>query len=148
MSATLDAELFCTFFGRAPLVSVPGRTFPVANYYLEDVLEETNHLIEEDSPYALHFDLRNQSETSILVTTRGGEKTRETHSSQLDESLSGNFAGYSLQTQRCEQPAYFLFPFAPFLLLTCFIWSTGQWIELTKRSSTMISSKICWLYCC
>ncbi|KAJ9053268.1 DEAH-box ATP-dependent RNA helicase prp43 [Entomophthora muscae] len=33
MSATLDAQKFQSYFGDAPLLSVPGRTFPVEIYY-------------------------------------------------------------------------------------------------------------------
>ena len=66
MSATMDASLFQNFFYTtcesnntinggvsaftgAPLISVPGRTFEVASYYLEDLLEATGHVIEEGS---------------------------------------------------------------------------------------------------
>jgi hypothetical protein len=33
MSATLDAEKFQTYFHNAPLMAVPGRTFPVEIFY-------------------------------------------------------------------------------------------------------------------
>jgi ATP-dependent RNA helicase DHX57 len=39
MSATLDAELFSSYFGGCPILSVEGRTFPVEQFYLEDVYE-------------------------------------------------------------------------------------------------------------
>jgi ATP-dependent RNA helicase DHX29 len=101
MSATLDAELFKTFFYGAPLVSVPGRTFPVATYYLEDLLDATDHIIEEGSRYARRQ--RNERETaSLSVTTRGGEKRRETVSldSELSINVSDEFAGYKMSTRR------------------------------------------------
>ncbi|KAL4817340.1 P-loop containing nucleoside triphosphate hydrolase protein [Aspergillus spinulosporus] len=44
MSATLDADIFTQYFGgRQPvgLVHIPGRTFPVEDYYLDDVIRET-----------------------------------------------------------------------------------------------------------
>ncbi|XP_023512682.1 DExH-box ATP-dependent RNA helicase DExH6 isoform X1 [Cucurbita pepo subsp. pepo] len=49
MSATIDAERFSKYFGGCPIISVPGFTFPVKNFYLEDVLSivkssEENHL--------------------------------------------------------------------------------------------------------
>jgi ATP-dependent RNA helicase DHX57 len=43
MSATLDASLFHDYFWGAPLVKFPGRTFPVQEIYLEDILEITGH---------------------------------------------------------------------------------------------------------
>ncbi|KAJ9376654.1 hypothetical protein DTO063F5_8677 [Paecilomyces variotii] len=44
MSATLDAEVFARYFGghdRVGQVTIPGRTFPVEDYYLDDVLRQT-----------------------------------------------------------------------------------------------------------
>uniref|UniRef100_A0A8D8LV21 RNA helicase n=1 Tax=Cacopsylla melanoneura TaxID=428564 RepID=A0A8D8LV21_9HEMI len=41
MSATLNAEKFSEFFGGAPILHIPGFTFPVNEYYLEDVLHMT-----------------------------------------------------------------------------------------------------------
>ncbi|KOO28736.1 ATP-dependent RNA helicase dhx57, partial [Chrysochromulina tobinii] len=47
MSATLDADLFASYFDvrgrRPPTVRVPGRTFPVTQLFLEDALELTRH---------------------------------------------------------------------------------------------------------
>ncbi|KAI4101868.1 MAG: hypothetical protein L6R37_004743 [Teloschistes peruensis] len=42
MSATVDAVKFSSYFGGAPVLTVPGRTFPVETKFLEDALEETN----------------------------------------------------------------------------------------------------------
>lgn len=44
MSATLDADIFTQYFGglqSVGLVHIPGRTFPVDDYYLDDVVRET-----------------------------------------------------------------------------------------------------------
>ncbi|KAL4768245.1 P-loop containing nucleoside triphosphate hydrolase protein [Aspergillus nidulans var. acristatus] len=44
MSATLDADIFTQYFGgrqSVGLVHIPGRTFPVEDYYLDDVIRET-----------------------------------------------------------------------------------------------------------
>ncbi|XP_021300774.1 DExH-box ATP-dependent RNA helicase DExH6-like isoform X1 [Herrania umbratica] len=50
MSATLDAERFSQYFGGCPIIRVPGFTYPVKAFYLEDVLSilksaDNNHLI-------------------------------------------------------------------------------------------------------
>ena len=52
MSATADAELFGRYFARSPLrpapvLKVEGRLFPVATYYLEDVLDATGYVVAE-----------------------------------------------------------------------------------------------------
>ncbi|KAL0723819.1 hypothetical protein Bca4012_038418 [Brassica carinata] len=54
MSATLDAERFSEYFGGCPVVQVPGFTYPVRTFYLEDALsvlksEKNHHLISDDS---------------------------------------------------------------------------------------------------
>ncbi|KAI9357264.1 P-loop containing nucleoside triphosphate hydrolase protein [Zopfochytrium polystomum] len=43
MSATLNAELFANYFGDAPVVHIPGRTFPVKVLYLENALMVTKY---------------------------------------------------------------------------------------------------------
>jgi HrpA-like RNA helicase len=101
MSATLDADLFRSFFGGAPLVTVPGRTFPVATYHLEDILEATNHIIEEHSRYALRqYDARET--VSMWVSTKGGERKRQTVSldSELGTNVSDRYPGFALPTRR------------------------------------------------
>ena len=52
MSATVDAQKFSSYFGACPVVQVPGRTFPVEVRFLEDVVEDTEYFLEEDSPFA------------------------------------------------------------------------------------------------
>ncbi|XP_030462866.2 DExH-box ATP-dependent RNA helicase DExH6 isoform X1 [Syzygium oleosum] len=49
MSATLDAERFSHYFGGCPIIRVPGFTYPVRSFYLEDALTmlksvQDNHL--------------------------------------------------------------------------------------------------------
>jgi ATP-dependent RNA helicase DHX29 len=53
MSATLNAESFSSYFGDCPVVSIPGRAYPVEENRLEDILELTGYKIEEGSDYAL-----------------------------------------------------------------------------------------------
>lgn len=43
MSATLDADRFAAYWGNAPRLHIPGRTFPVQDFMLEDVLELTGY---------------------------------------------------------------------------------------------------------
>lgn len=55
MSATVDASLFQNYFGgpeRCPLIQVEGRAFPVASYFLDDLLWATGHIIEDGSKYS------------------------------------------------------------------------------------------------
>lgn len=43
MSATLHEELFQNYFDACPVVHVQGRTFPVEDFYLEDILRLTGY---------------------------------------------------------------------------------------------------------
>ncbi|MEW5311175.1 MAG: hypothetical protein WDW38_002911 [Sanguina aurantia] len=45
MSATLNADQFSTYFEGCGLMHIPGRTFPVEEFFMEDVLEMTGHFI-------------------------------------------------------------------------------------------------------
>lgn len=51
MSATMDTNILCDYFNQVPIISIPGRTFPVEQIFLEDFLERTQfkHSINSDS---------------------------------------------------------------------------------------------------
>lgn len=50
MSATVDAEKFSKYMGGAPVLNVPGRTFPVGVQYLEDAIELTGYTLDQRRP--------------------------------------------------------------------------------------------------
>uniref|UniRef100_A0A3Q3BBG8 RNA helicase n=1 Tax=Kryptolebias marmoratus TaxID=37003 RepID=A0A3Q3BBG8_KRYMA len=43
MSATLNAEKFSKYFDNCPMIHIPGLTFPVEEYLLEDIVEMTRY---------------------------------------------------------------------------------------------------------
>ncbi|KAL2261666.1 hypothetical protein VTK26DRAFT_3658 [Humicola hyalothermophila] len=47
MSATVDAERFSNYLDGAPVLTVPGRTFPVRVAYLEDAVELTGYTVDQ-----------------------------------------------------------------------------------------------------
>ena len=98
MSATLDTKLFGNFFFGAPIINIPGRTFPVKTYYLEDLLERTNHRIEEGSRCARR-DFSNRETVCLRVSGRGGETRRETADYELYQGVSDAFPNYSKATR-------------------------------------------------
>ncbi|XP_053316891.1 putative ATP-dependent RNA helicase DHX57 isoform X2 [Spea bombifrons] len=51
MSATLNADLFSEYFNGCPVLHIPGRTFPVDQYFLEDAIAKTRYVLEDGSPY-------------------------------------------------------------------------------------------------
>ncbi|XP_071120000.1 ATP-dependent RNA helicase dhx29-like [Mytilus edulis] len=77
MSATLDSEKFSGYFQHCPVINIPGRTFPVQVYYMEDVVNKTGYAVEEDSPYSLRSDqLVKEEQVSLLVTEKGGDQSK------------------------------------------------------------------------
>ncbi|KAK5990962.1 putative helicase C15C4.05 [Cladobotryum mycophilum] len=84
MSATVDAERFSAYLGGAPILNVPGRTFPVEVRYLEDAIELTGY-----TPSNSHSDR--------LVDLDDDPAEEEVDSPNSDTSY--NLAGYSTKTR-------------------------------------------------
>jgi len=53
MSATMDKDLFGKYFGGAPGIVIPGRTFPVQDFFLEDALKITKHVLDPSAEWAI-----------------------------------------------------------------------------------------------
>jgi ATP-dependent RNA helicase DHX29 len=72
-SATMEAEKLSKFFGGCPVISVPGRTFPVREFFLEDAIQDLGYTIEEGAEYARHYFSTKDTRTTqaINVTGRG-----------------------------------------------------------------------------
>lgn len=47
MSATLNSEQFSKYFNGCPQINIPGFTYPVEEFYLEDVIERTGFQFED-----------------------------------------------------------------------------------------------------
>ncbi|XP_070180183.1 putative ATP-dependent RNA helicase DHX57 [Littorina saxatilis] len=89
MSATLNADLFSSYFGYCPVVEIPGRTFPVQPFFLEDAIEMSRHVMEENSPYARS---KKKSGGGDDKGGRGGGKkkgTSQSYADAIEESLMG-----------------------------------------------------------
>lgn len=81
MSATVDAERFSNYLGGAPVLNVPGRTFPVEVRYLEDAIQLTNYTPIVDGPAAKMEDLDEEAVAEA-------ESTNPTPRSDFLQSLS------------------------------------------------------------
>lgn len=44
MSAALDTNIFSSYFSNCPVLQIEGKCFPVTEYFLEDILDLTDHL--------------------------------------------------------------------------------------------------------
>nr|CAI5848255.1 unnamed protein product [Callosobruchus analis] len=50
MSATLNSEAFSAYYNNCPHINIPGFTFPVTEYFLEDVLQQTKFKFPDQPP--------------------------------------------------------------------------------------------------
>ncbi|CAN9504535.1 unnamed protein product [Ophioblennius macclurei] len=72
MSATVDCQKFSNYFNRCPIINIPGRTFPVEVFHLEDIVEETGYILEKDSEYCQKI-VEEEEEVNVSVTQKGGK---------------------------------------------------------------------------
>ncbi len=80
MSATVDAERFSKYLDGAPVLQVPGRTFPVTSYYLEDAVELTGFTIDNNGAREKNYtDLDDDAEPEELSHSKDdkGEATKQ-----------------------------------------------------------------------
>ncbi|KAH8685702.1 ATP dependent RNA helicase-like protein [Tricladium varicosporioides] len=95
MSATVDAERFSKYLDGAPVLNVPGRTFPVQVKYLEDAVELTGYSLDtrhqdkftdlDDDVDINEEELTESAKAENTKALRGySNKTRNTIS-QIDE---------------------------------------------------------------
>ncbi|KAK0922223.1 hypothetical protein LTR91_004897 [Friedmanniomyces endolithicus] len=79
MSATVNAQKFSDYLDGAPIIDVPGRTFPVEAKFLEDAIELTGHTNED-------------------VSHGGMEEDNSTEPESSEKSAGGQLAGYTKRT--------------------------------------------------
>lgn len=86
MSATVNAEQFSRYLGGAPIMNVPGRTFPVETKYLEDAVEAVG----------LTRGLSSLSQAQPEEADGDDEELDEGH----NRAANGDLSGYSTQTRK------------------------------------------------
>lgn len=111
MSATIDAERFCQYYGGCPLIHIPGLMFPVTDYYLEDALEMTGFQNFSSSRPFNNFNAhrRNNSVKHIEEEQKKSEYSR--FIKPFIESLknTGKYSERTLDSIRnsnCEEMSY------------------------------------------
>ncbi|ALC40030.1 CG1582 [Drosophila busckii] len=109
MSATLNAKLFSDYFSGAPVLDIPGRTHPVQQFFLEDILELSDFVMESIylmepmmiNPELVESVLRHivagdhdwPREGSILVFLPGFQEIRAIHDALTDSAMFSPRAG-------------------------------------------------------
>ncbi|XP_033625049.1 ATP-dependent RNA helicase DHX29-like [Asterias rubens] len=88
MSATIESAKLSAYFHHCPVVNIPGRTFPVQVFHVEDVIENTNYVLDGDSPYAVRYESLTQEEhTTVSITGKAGQ-SRDVHVSWEIQDIS------------------------------------------------------------
>ncbi|KAI3895368.1 hypothetical protein MKX03_032581 [Papaver bracteatum] len=95
MSATLNAELFSTYFSGAPMIYIPGFTYPVRTLFLESILETVQYRI---TPYN-QIDEYGQDKAWKKQKQLLGKKKSQIVSVVENTLEAANFNEYSRQTQ-------------------------------------------------
>ncbi|KAK5138012.1 hypothetical protein LTR08_005809 [Meristemomyces frigidus] len=106
MSATVDAQKFSNYLDGAPIIDVPGRTFPVQARFLEDAIELTGHTNDDASAAVVD----EQEEFAEPDTTSKGEHKPLTGYSKRTLKTLGQYdeyrMDYSLITKLIQRVAY------------------------------------------
>ncbi|KAL5052429.1 hypothetical protein RYX36_033111 [Vicia faba] len=97
MSATLNAELFSSYFDGAPTMHIPGFTFPVRAQFLEDILERTGYRL---TPYNQIDDYGQEKSWKMQKQAQSFKKRKSQIVSAVEDALEvADFKGYSLRTK-------------------------------------------------
>lgn len=107
MSATLKADTFSSYFGKAPILNIPGKTFSVEQIFLEDALERTGYVLEENTQFTRKLKCDwDQFQTDLeMADSKIGEYANTPKESIKDENLTlmqlvSRYRGYSKQTYK------------------------------------------------
>ncbi|KAI5692999.1 hypothetical protein M8J75_005593 [Diaphorina citri] len=79
MSATVDTDLFSKYFHNCPIISIPGKLFPVKEYYLEDILPMIGYSSKNMAKIQAQMRLKAKQQTELekwmerLTLGSGGE---------------------------------------------------------------------------
>ncbi|XP_041991158.1 DExH-box ATP-dependent RNA helicase DExH3-like [Salvia splendens] len=96
MSATLNADLFSNYFGGAPMIHIPGFTYPVRVCFLEDILEMTGYKITSFN----QIDDYGQEKLWKTQKQLAPRKRKNQITSLVEEALSkAKFENYSSRVQ-------------------------------------------------
>ncbi|ESO94287.1 hypothetical protein LOTGIDRAFT_161510 [Lottia gigantea] len=92
MSATLNAELFSQYFNGSPMLHIPGFTYPVEEFYLEDVMEMIQYQAENKPNYFKPTRFRRKGQEAE------NEYRREIEREEWLQSLRGKYSNRTISS--------------------------------------------------
>ncbi|XP_012229810.1 putative ATP-dependent RNA helicase DHX57 isoform X2 [Linepithema humile] len=106
MSATLEANIFSSYFKKTPILNIPGKTFPVKHMFLEEIFETTKYVFEENSKFTRKIKMDwEQLLIDLEIADTEGARINTPKESIKDENLTliqlaSRYHGYSKQTYK------------------------------------------------
>ena len=92
MSATLDADRFAAYWGEnTPRMHIPGRTFPVTDYFMEDVLRLTGYIPPKKGkkkPLGRHFPLHKKKSTPWADSEKSDDESEDDKARETKRTIS------------------------------------------------------------
>ena len=88
MSATSDAAKFLEYFkDKVPhYMEIPGRTFPVTSFFLEDAIKHCKYVIEPDSEFA-HIQSEKRKTVFVDVSGKSGKSSKQRLEWEVDDDF-------------------------------------------------------------
>lgn len=77
MSATLNAALFSDYLSGAPIISAPGRSFPVETVYLEQIYDTLDYVIDPDNRSCRRPKGKTDQAMKAIRAGGGGDRRRQ-----------------------------------------------------------------------
>lgn len=77
MSATLNAALFSDYLNGAPIISAPGRSFPVETVYLEQIYDTLDYVIDPDNRSCRRPKGKTDQAMRAIKAGGGGDRRRQ-----------------------------------------------------------------------
>ncbi|KAE8862961.1 hypothetical protein PTNB29_05523 [Pyrenophora teres f. teres] len=109
MSATVDAARFSRYLNDAPILTVPGRTFPVQTRYLEDAIELT-HYTGTSGPARNSTASENDDDDDEIASNQSGIPSKLPGYSPATRNALSNYDEYAIDydliTRLIETVAY------------------------------------------
>lgn len=95
MSATLNADLFSSYFSGAPMIHIPGFTHPVRTHFLENILETIGYRL------TTYNQIDDYGQEKLWKMQKQAIRKRKSQiASTVEDALEvANFKEYSLRTQ-------------------------------------------------